>query len=48
MPEMLPPDDLNGKICVGELGIAWVFYKEIIEKEKWMDQDRQIFLIFCG
>jgi hypothetical protein len=27
LPEMLPTEDLNGKISVGELGIAWMFYK---------------------
>jgi hypothetical protein len=35
---MLPTDDLNGKICVGKLGIAWMFHKEGIEKENGMDR----------
>ena len=43
LPNILPPEDLNGELCIGELGMAWRFYREGIEKETWMEEDRVCF-----
>jgi hypothetical protein len=36
--KVFTPHDPHRKIRVGVVGIAWMFYKEGIEKEKWMDR----------